>query len=261
MRNMMKAPPRSPVLSLTVLDSKTLSEGIIRPDSRVLVVARSAEANRTHPHVVSVPTQRIPEAMSDAIVASAARVGTDPTSGVTYFRDSQADNSIHNDHHPLVSAVESLMSRKLGFADALERGVVRFRATLRAQVDGAALYDNLSDSDVYERVSMLNAIVELDEEAAVLPLKSTSYSVMAWTSIESFLEGVDRGDPTVIGPEFDPLTFCVHGVCLQAAQASLAHLIGHPLFDGDAPDLDPLYLIPAGPYLLPYTGPAAKPLP
>ncbi len=257
MRNMsIESPPRSPVLSLTVLDSKTLSEGVIQLDSKVLIVARSEAGNRTHPNVVSVPTQRIPQAMSDAIVATADRVGADPTSAITYFRDTGSDSTVHNDHHPLVSAVESLMSRKLGLADALEREELSFRAALRAQVEGAALYENLSDSSVYERVSMLNAIVILREDQATLPMRTGSYSVMAWTSVESFLAGVDRSDPTLIGPEFDPLTFCVHGVCLQAAQASLEHLIGHAIFEREAPSIDPLYLIPAGPYVLPYASAA-----
>lgn len=256
------APPRSPVLSLTVLDSRTLTKGIVQPDTKVLVVARSAEANKTHPHVVSVPTQRIPQAVNDAIVSAARKVGDDPTSGVAYFRDPGVDSRLHNDHHPLVSAIESVMSRKLGLADALEREELSFRAALRTKVNGTALYDNLSDSaDVYERVSMLNAIVEVREDRAVLPMRTSSYSVMAWTSIESFLEGVDRGDSTAIGPAFDPLTFCVHGVCLQAAQASLEHLIGHAAFDEEAPSIDPLHLIPAGPYVLPYEGTMADPRP
>jgi hypothetical protein len=197
--------------------------------------------------------------MSDAIVASAERVGTDPVSAVTYFRDSGADSDIHNDHQPLISAVESLMSRKLGLADALERGELSFRAALRAQVNGTALYDNLADSDVYERVSMLNAIVEVRQDRTTLPMTTGSYSVMAWTSIESFLEGVGRRDPTMIGPEFDPLTYCVHGVCLQAAQASLEHLVGHTLFEREVPSADPLFLIPAGPYVQPHTRAAANP--
>lgn len=247
-----ESPPRSPVLSLTLLDSNTLSAGIVQPDSKVLVVARSAAANRTHPNVVSVPTQRIPPAMSDAIIATTDQVGADPTSAITYFRDPGADSAVYNDHHPLTSAVESLMARKLGLADALERGDLSFRTALRAQVDGTALYDNLSDQDVYERVSMLNAIVELRDDQINLPMSTSSYSVMAWTSIESFLSGVNRSDPTLISPEFDPLTLCVHGVCLQAAQASLKHLVGHAAFGVEDPSTDPLYLIPAGPYVLPY---------
>lgn len=253
-----KSPPRSPVLSLTLLDASTLSQGIVRPNSKILVVARSAEANRTHPHVVSTPTQRIPQAMNEAIIDSSEAVGT--TSGITYFRGPSADSVVHNDHHPLVSAVESLMSRKLGLADALERGKIRFRTTLRTQVRGAALYDNLADSDLYECVSMINVIVSLEDDENELPLNTSSYSVMAWTSVASFLEGVDRSDPTLIGPEFDPLTFCVHGVCLQAAQASLLNLVGQPLFGDEASDADPLFLIPAGPYVRPYTGKSPDPI-
>lgn len=253
-------PPRSPVLSLTILDSSTLAEGIVQPDTKVLVVARSAETNKTHPHVVSVPTQRIPQALNDAIVSAAGKVGDDPTSGTAYFRQPEVNNQMHNDHQPLISAVESIMARKLGLADALEREELSFRASLRTRIDGTALYDNLSDSaDFYERVSMLNAIVEVRDDRTVLPVRTSSYSVVAWTSVKSFLEGVDRSDSTAIGPEFDPLTFCVHGVCLQAAQASLKHLIGHAVSAEKVTSIDPLYLIPDGPYVLPYEGTMTNP--
>ena len=53
----------SPVLSLTVLDARTLPEGILRPDSLLLVVVRRPDCNPTHPNVVSVPTQRLPRSL------------------------------------------------------------------------------------------------------------------------------------------------------------------------------------------------------
>lgn len=240
--------PRSPILSLTVLDSATLRDGVVQTDSKVLVVARREDTNPTHPNVVSVPTQRIPEALRDSIAGSAVAVGKDPTSGVSYFSQGYLDSKVHNGHHPTINAIEALLSRKLGLAESLESEQVSFRAALKAQVDGVALYDNIGDSDVYEPVSMLNVVIELDQAQAKLPMRTSSYSVIAWAAVESFLDGVETRDPARVSPELDPLALCVHGVCLQAAQASLVHLVGHPPFQEECrlADTNPLHLMPHG---------------
>lgn len=246
MRAMSKTERRgSPIVSLTVLDGDSLENGVVRPDSRVLVVARSAETNPTHPNVVSVPTERIPQEVHDSIVTSARCVGDDPTSAVSYFDRAYVDGALHNGHNPIVNATESLLSRKLALAESLEHGLFHYRAALSARVLGTALYDNLGESSVYEPVSMVNVVVELSLERTMLPVRTSSYSVVAWAAVGSFLEGVATSDPTRIAPEFDPLTLCVHGVCLQAAQATLAHVVERPLFaDSDPAEVDLLHLMP-----------------
>lgn len=242
---------RSPILSLTVVDSRSLRRGAIRPDSRVLVVARREETNPTHPNVVSVPTQRIPEDLYDAILHTVEDLGEGPSSGVSYFRGGAVDSVAINGHHPVIYAVEALLARKLGLADDLERNLCGFRAALRARVAGVALYDNVGTTDVYEPVSMLNVVVGLEDRGGGLPLATSSYSMIAWTSVESFLEGVSARDPALVSPRLDPVAFCVHGVCLQAAQASLEHMLGHPPFPDHDPSghADSLYTAPRAPYL------------
>jgi hypothetical protein len=52
----------APVLALTLVDGGSLSPaGKVTIDSRVLLAVRDPETNETHPGVVSVPTQRIPQ--------------------------------------------------------------------------------------------------------------------------------------------------------------------------------------------------------
>lgn len=215
---------RAPVLSLTVLDGSSLPGGELRADSRVLVVVRDAVANLTHPNVVSVPTQRIPAQLYDAIVASARSVGKDRN--VRFFDGGVISSKTDDGHNATVHATEALLARKLGLAEGLESGRVRFRAALRARVDGTAVYDNVGSDAIFEPISMLNVVVELACPQDELPLTTTSYSLLAWTSVARFLRGVDARDPHVVSPALDSIELCVHGVCLDAARASLTQLVG-----------------------------------
>ncbi len=237
--------PRSPVLSLTVLDARSLDAGVIRPDSRVLIVARRPETNPTHPNVVSVPTQRIPQSLYTDLIETTTYLGEEAGRAISHYADGAVSNAAINGHHPLIFAVEALLARKLGLADDLEHDSCRFRAALRTRVGGAAVYENIGEEGTYEPVSMLNVVVELERESEV-PVSSSSYSLMAWAAVESFLEGVESRDPTQISPQLDPIEFCVHGVCLQAAQASLNHLLNRRAFPEYAPEQysDTLFVAP-----------------
>lgn len=222
---------RSPVLSLTIVDGTTLVGGQLDRTSKVLVVVRDEVSNPTHPNVVSVPTQRLPAPLYEAIVAGTEIVGDDQTGSVRYYAKKAVDDARANGHDSLVYAVEALAARKLGLADALERGKVRLRSSLCSRVDGVAVYEAAEGPPDYERISMLNVVVQVDGGTLELPLRTDSYSLMAWSNVSSFLAGVQSRDASVISPTFDPIELCVHGVCLTAASASLSRLLGSPLFD------------------------------
>jgi hypothetical protein len=230
-------PDASPILSLTILDSASAPDGVVARSSRVLVVVRDPRANATHPNVVSVPTQRIPPTLRDAILRSASPTGT-ARPRTEYFTGGRVDTTRDGGHDPTLYATEALLARKLGLAEALERGAVRVEAALRARVQGLAVYDNLGDSGLSEPVDMLNVVVLLSGDETELPLATSSYSLVAWTSVEGFVRGVDSRDPTSFGTRFDPVELCVHGVCLRAAQESLLQLLGKPVFH-DAAAVEP----------------------
>lgn len=232
---MADAPPRSPVLSLTVVDGRTMEDGVVTPASSVLAVDRSVAANPTHPHVVSVPTLRIPPSLHDAIVASATLAGTRDGGHTAYFSGGEVDSEAHNGHAAVVYAVEALLARKLGAAELLESGGLRYRAALRSRVDDTAVYDNLGPENVYEPISMTNVLVEL-ADAHALPGWTSSYSMIGWMAVAQFIRAVDTRDVTAMGPMFDPIELCVHGVCLAAARETLQHVAGRPAF---SPALDP----------------------
>ena len=216
-------PERSPVLSLTVIDAATLDDGILRGESDVLIVARRPDANPTHPNVVSVPTQRLPPSVHRDIVASATLVET--LQERSFFVGGEVDSEVDNGHHPLIFAVESLLGRKLGLSEALESGALRFRAALRSRVRGTAVYDNFGGDDVYEPIDMLNVLVLVTAGRRKVPAVTTSYGPIGWNAVERFLDGVESRDPTRIDPRLDSIEYCVHGVCLAAAQATLTDLM------------------------------------
>lgn len=225
---------RSPVLSLTVIDGSTLHHGRLEADSQVLAVVRHEDTNPTHPNVVSVPTQRLPRSLYDDLLASAQVIGEDASVGAQFFEGGTVDNGTDNGHYPIIYALEALLARKLGLAEALERGDFGVRAALRARVDGVAVYETTGMEPTYEKVSMLNVVVEIGDGRAQLPIRTSSYSLMAWADVLQFIDGVRSRDPTTISPTLDSIDLCVHGVCLMAAEASLSNLLGHPPLDGDA---------------------------
>jgi hypothetical protein len=226
-------PSRAPVLSLTILDEDTLDDGVLTSTSNVLVVARHPDTNHTHPDVVSVPTQRLPGALLADVVASARSLGPGVDGATTLYAGGVVDSAENSGHHPVIFATESLLARKLGLADALERGTFRFRAALRAVVAGTAVYDNFDGPDVYEPIDMLNVVVALPR--AVVPVHVPSYRLAAWATVGSFVAGVDARDPSLIAPQLDPIQLCVHGVCLSAARASIETLIGRVPLDSSEP--------------------------
>lgn len=225
----------APVLSLTVIDGGSLDHGVLSPNSRVLVAARSPRTNPTHPNVVSVPTQRLPRALHREIVASAVPDGQRSTSVTTYFSGPPVDSAVINGHNPTMYAVESLLARKLGLAERLEQQTVSFRAALRSEVRAAAGYDNLGPEMVYEDIEMLNVVVEMQGDHPLFPTETASYAPIAWSPVARFLQGVDVRDPQLVYEGFDAIDLCVHGVCLKAAQTTLEALLGRQLFDDATP--------------------------
>jgi hypothetical protein len=227
---------RSPVLALSVLDAATMPGGLLGHGSQLLVVVRDRDANPTHPNVVSVPTQRLPASLYRDLIASASEAGDDPDRPVSYFEGGVVDSRVDSGHHPVIYAVESMLSRKLGLAEPLERGEVAFRAALRAVVTGVAFYDGDGEQQpTHESIDMLSVVVELLDGRRRLPIRTGSYSMMAWTEVDRFIAGVRSRDASTLSSAFDPIELCVHGVCLTAAEVTMARLVGlRPLDESPA---------------------------
>src|SRR5436305_9094016 len=99
------------VLALTIIDGDTLQDGKIVEDTQLLLVVRNPEANLTHPNIISVPTQRIPNELLLGYLRSSSVEHQDDSSATTIFDGEIFNSNVANGHNPLVYAVESLLSR------------------------------------------------------------------------------------------------------------------------------------------------------
>ncbi|MGZ5059107.1 MAG: hypothetical protein ACXWAA_11760, partial [Methylobacter sp.] len=209
------------ILNLTILDASTLTpEGKVNADTRIQVGVRSTEVNTTHPHVISTPTQRIPDVLFNAILESSqggAAYGKELElsfpeqflSIQTFESDSLFDNEQYSGHEPVIYAVNSLLTQKFGAGSALERGQIRYRATPASLIVGAVLYDNLdnlSDALQPKRDGIVSRSIQVDSEegslfkeyhrmcsilvllegAEHIPDSTPSYSEIRWISVAEY---------------------------------------------------------------------------
>lgn len=213
----------SPVLSLTILDRGTLIGGGVAPDSRVLVVVRDPTTNLTHPSVVSVPTQRMPGVLFQAILE---------TSGIIDVADSrkvlgggEVSSMRQAGHEPLIYSVESLLARKLELSAPLETGALSFLAAPRGLLNGVVEYDNMSGSERKEQISMLNVAVYITAGAELMPKRTSSYSYVSWAPVQTFIDTVEQKSPSLLDPVLDPFEYCVHGLCVAGATEFLSRAL------------------------------------
>lgn len=212
----------SPVLSISIFNQVISDKDLMSEGAKILVVVRDPQTNDTHPNVISIPTHRVPNALFRAIKESAER--EEEIGSTTFYKAGEVDNLSESAHHPVVYAVETILSRKLGVASELELDTLRFRAALRAITIGKSIY---TDSELFERtehIVMANIRVIITQGADLFPLKSSSYSPIFWVSVNSFLETVQQKNPLVL--ELDPIEYCIHGLCISTTYDMLAYRFG-----------------------------------
>jgi hypothetical protein len=198
----------SPVLALTLLRP--------RPDGRyqILVGVRSPESNRTHPNVASVPTQRI---KSSAI----ARSWIQPLR-----RSGGASLVRRND---LRGEVSYLLARKLGLADPLEYGHVRFDALKLSAAQGRSVIgETPTGKPLTERLTMFNCSVLLRDGADRIPRKTASYDPLVWAEVDDFVAMATSRDAGRLNAGLENSFACAYGLCLQTSLAMLASIDALP---------------------------------
>jgi hypothetical protein len=203
-----------PVVALTIISGGADSVGHVSKEMSMLVVVRDRRTNQTHPDVVSVPTQRIPRAVFEAIVESA--VSTELCNMTLLYDSEEVDSRVINGNDPMVYAVESLLSRKLGVSNVLETGDLSFRAKLRGVRHGTSVHRLMnSGGALSEQIAMANVLVTITAGAARFVRRTKSYSHIRWVSIEKFIESVRKKDP--IHLDLNPMKYCIHGLCISTA--------------------------------------------
>ncbi|MGH8525573.1 MAG: hypothetical protein ACREXY_15630, partial [Gammaproteobacteria bacterium] len=158
------------------------------------------------PDVVSVPTQRLTAALTEALLATRS----DVNAGLVWSSSTHSNGS-----DPVIYITESLLARKLGLADALERDQFQFDAALAVVSEGFAEY-GLHDR---EHIWMPNILVRLRDGSDCLPESTASYSALRWVASRELEDAVEAHDPLVVVPDGDPLDLCIHGLCVMTSVA------------------------------------------
>jgi len=207
------------VLALTIVKSSARQPAGFSADDQILICVRNKDINRTHPEVVSVPTQRIPKTLAENLLQDSQTTGMEGDTNL--FQGEVYSNTTANGHNEVVFLVESLLSKKLGVADSLESGLIKFRAALHGNQNGVAKYPNLDET---EHLQMINIVVYVEEGAQLFPTETKSYDLVKWVPTDGFLKmWFDGKDPTNIGLTGEQaLGVCVDGLCIASTADIIA---------------------------------------
>ncbi len=202
------------VVALTIVRGPSTPHGGISDDSEVLVCVRNGVVNRTHPEVVSVPTQRIPAVLAERILDKNKSEGTE--GDTLLYREHRTSSLDANGHNELIYIVEALLARKLGIGDSLETDCLTFEAALAGSLEGIAQYPNLCEA---EPLRMLNVVVYLRSGAKLFPERTESYDLIKWAPVKGFLKmWYGEKDPREIGLSGQQaMGVCVDGLCIASS--------------------------------------------
>lgn len=213
----------APVISLTIIDRATLERGVISNTTKVLVVVRDPKTNATHPNVVSVPTQRIPPGLHLEILEAIPEI-QELLNGCSYTT-SMVDNGFTNGHNPIIYAVESLLSSKLGLGEHLESGDLSFQAGLRIVKAGKSYHLSNLMSEQVHHILMANIIVIVSDGASLFPPSTASYSQISWVEVGQFISMVEQKNPELLGTGLNAIEYCVYGLCLLTTYDLLSKVL------------------------------------
>jgi hypothetical protein len=178
-------------------------------EARILTVVRNPATNQTHPNTLSVPTQRIPDAL---LADLTSRPSLDAANPVLV---SNVDTSGHD---AVIYAVESLLASKLGLADALESGAFEFEGAVGVTSTGDVHYPNEGVRGVRtERITMVNLIVLVRRGIDVLPESTAAYTSLNWAPWQRLGQAASENDVTRLVPGLDPVEICIHGLCIATS--------------------------------------------
>lgn len=208
----------APVLALTLLSENG-------PAAReILVGVRNPAANKTHQDVASVPTRRVPLVLAEAWIDQLRRSRLDEVAARLDLR----------------SEVANIFSRKLGLADPLELGLVRFTVVRLEGTQGISVIGEDEDGAVLtENLTMFNVCVVLEEGRDNVPKATASYDPLMWGTVDNFLAMIATYDAGQFDAGLDGIFVCAYGLCLLTS----AHMLENT---GLASDKQPSTWISSG---------------
>ncbi len=189
----------APVLALTLVICQWPDE------PEILVGVRSPAANHTHPDVASVPTRRVPLLLAEAWLADVRRDGAEPAAA-------RADLRVE---------VTNVLAAKLGLADALELGRIRFRVLRLEATQGVSVIGEEDGDPLTENLTMFNACVILEEGRDLVPRATASYDPLVWGTVGNFLAMSASHDAGQLDAGLEAAFVCAYGLCLRTSERML----------------------------------------
>jgi hypothetical protein len=190
-------------VALVILDTK-----LVTYDTHILVGVRRPESNAQHKNVLSVPTERIPEVLFEAIESKVS-------SGASW-----GDSNGRPGDSSVAYAVKSILCQKLGLADSLELGNTQFTSSPKSVALGVTQI--ISEGDEAIQWKMAQIAVHIPVGADNLPPETASYMYLDWIRVGDFLEKVDENG-FVVGGE---TSYVVGGLCVKNTARWLREAIG-----------------------------------
>ncbi len=114
-----------------------------------------------------------------------------------------------------VFAVEALMGRKLGLAEALLEGALTGWA-----VAVCVAMDDVPDplgTGLFERTMLITYAVTLTSGSMLIPPSSVAYSRLMWTQAAMIGRALRARDALLIDDTLNPFEVCIDGLCVKSA--------------------------------------------
>jgi len=184
-----------------------LSEPTVTGDTKILIGIRTPEANAVHQNVASVPTERIPRALFDAIAARAS------------LHAPYTDRNARPGNEPTTYAVKSVLAQKLCVGHRLELGKISFIAAPRAVSRG--ITPILQDGDAAVEWTMAHIAVCFSGERFITE-GTVSYSDITWMTVADFISKADDKEGFVFT---DKRSHRIGGLCVSNTAAWLKEAI------------------------------------
>jgi hypothetical protein len=134
-------------------------------------------------------------------------------------------------HDDVRDEIAHVFSRKLGLADALERGMVDFEVAAWHAFQGVSVIGEDSDgSPLTENLTMFNALVALHDGLALVPSATASYRPLVWADLDDFIMMTRTRDPGHLNAGLESAFYCAYGLCLATSVAVLSSSRAAELF-------------------------------
>ena len=193
-----------------------VSSIIFRDDTEkeiLLGVRQSSPSSPRHPGVLSTPTMRIPARLYPALAVDDPP--DQPGGTLLSWRTAVPIGAPRTLAEPSSFALEALLTRKLGLADALTMGSFSGEASLAAV--SLDVVDDPHGEDAAEWTLMLSYRIIPNKGVDLIPKYTKAYSPLIWGPAERLAASYFGHDALVMDESLDPFEVCIAGLCIRSA--------------------------------------------